>query len=48
MLLLIYFAVAFAASLVLTPLCRALAHRYGFVATRPHESTPVWSAWAPT
>src|SRR3954453_3718883 len=28
----IYFAAAFAASLVLTPVCRALAHRYGFVA----------------
>ena len=32
MLVPIYFAVAFAASLVLTPVCRALAHRYGFVA----------------
>src|SRR3954470_11643189 len=32
MLVPIYFAAAFAASLVLTPVCRALAHRYGFVA----------------
>jgi UDP-GlcNAc:undecaprenyl-phosphate GlcNAc-1-phosphate transferase len=32
MLVPIYFAVAFAASLALTPLCRALAQRYGFVA----------------
>src|SRR4029078_4043427 len=32
MLVLIYFVAAFGMSLVLTPVCRALAHRYGFVA----------------
>jgi UDP-GlcNAc:undecaprenyl-phosphate/decaprenyl-phosphate GlcNAc-1-phosphate transferase len=37
MLVPIYFAAAFAASLVLTPVCRALAQRYGFVARPKHD-----------